>query len=222
MNDIKGLLDRAAGDVRTPPGAAEDDLLRGRRALRRHRARELAMPLGLATVFGTVVAVGARPDATPQQQHAVVQSPLPTTVRPSSAPGSAPSVRLVAYTGEQPSGYRVAYVPDGWEIQGADPFAMTIAPIGFADQHPASFVGKLVVMLRSADDTGTPAGTPRRVGKGTGYLNRTEGIVVLTYQDSAQHWIQLQVPPSLHWSDDDVAAFGAGVEITRDAAPGRG
>ena len=219
MNDLKALLDLAAGDGHPLAGSPDDDLARGRRALRRHRVRLTATPLALATIGATVIAIGQKPDGPLPPQHAVVHSPLP---RSTSAPVTTPAVRLVAYTGEQPSGYRVASVPAGWEIQGADPFAMTIAPIGFADQHPASFVGKLVVMLRSADDTGTPAGTARPVGKGTGYLNHTEGIVVLTYQDSAGHWIQLQVPPSLHWSDDDVAAFGAGVEITRDAAPGRG
>jgi hypothetical protein len=99
---------------------------------------------------------------------------------------------------------------------------MTIAPKGFADQQPDSFVGKLLVMLQSSDAPATPEGTPRPVGKGTGYLFHTEGIVVLTYQDSAKHWIQLQVPPTLHWSDDDIAAFGAGVEVTKDAVAGRG
>jgi hypothetical protein len=218
VNDIHDLLDHAAGDVDLSPRSADDDLLRGRRALRRRRARLTATPLALVTAGATVITLGQRPDV-PPTRHAVLHSPIPAQ-HPRINPIIA--VRLVAYTGQQPSGYRVAYVPDGWEIQGANPFAMTIAPVGFADQQPDSFVGKLLVMLRSTDDTGTPAGSARPVGTGTGYLNHTEGIVVLTYQDAAKHWIQLQVPPSLHGSDDDVAKFGAGVEITRDAVPGRG
>jgi hypothetical protein len=220
MNDIHDLLGDMAVETPVPPTMVEADILRGRRALRHRRARRVAGPLAVATVGATAIGVTLM-DNPPQRgpQHAVVHSPLPQRV-PSSRP--APGIKLVAYTGQQPSGYRVAYVPDGWEIQGANPFAMTIAPVGFGDQQPDSFVGKLLVMLRSADDTGTPAGSARPVGTGTGYLNHTEGIVVLTYQDAAKHWIQLQVPPSLHWSDDDVAKFGAGVEITRDAEPGRG
>ena len=222
MNDIKAMLDRAAGDLPMSPGAPDDDVLRGRRALRRHRARLLAPPLVLATLGATAISLGQPPDGPPPSQHAVVRSPMPVQSPPSTAPATMPAVRLVAYTGDQPSGYRVAYVPDGWEIQGADPFAMTIAPVGFADQQPASFVGKLIVMLQSRDATGTPAGTPVAVGSGTGYLHHTEGIVVLTYQDSAKHWIQLQVPPSLRWTDEEITTFGAGVEITGDAEPGRG
>ncbi|HUP99261.1 MAG TPA: hypothetical protein VM093_02260, partial [Aeromicrobium sp.] len=134
----------------------------------------------------------------------------------------AQAVRLVAYSGKQPSGYRVAYLPAGWEIQGADPFAMTIAPYDFPDQQPASFVGKLVVMSQSSDATGTPGGTPRPVGKRTGYVLHTEGIVVCTFQDTTGTWIQLQVPPSLRWTDDDVVRFAEGVEVTGDQQPTRG
>jgi hypothetical protein len=222
VTDIHDLLGRAATEVPVSAHTVDADVLRGRRALGTRRARRVATPLAIATVGATAVTLGqldTKP--TPGPTHAVVHSPLPTQGAESPA-SAAPPVRLVAYTGQQPSGYRVAYVPAGWEIQGADPFAMTIAPIGFADQQPASFVGKLIVMLRSADDTGTPRGEARPVGHGTGYLIHTEGIVVLTYQDAAKHWLQLQVPPSLRWSDDDAAAFGAGVEVTKDAEPGRG
>jgi hypothetical protein len=222
VNDIKALLDVAAGHDTTAQvstSTADHDLLRGRRALRRQHARNLALPLGLATVFGAVLVTGDQLGSPPPSQHAVLRSPLAT---PPPRINPIGGVRLVAYAGQQPSGYRVAYVPEGWEIQGANPFAMTIAPVGFADQHPDSFVGKLVVMLQSRDATGTPQGDQVQVGHGTGYLSHQEGIVVLTYQDDAKHWIQLQVPPTLHWADKDVAKFGAGVEVTRDAEPGRG
>jgi hypothetical protein len=131
-------------------------------------------------------------------------------------------VRLVAFGGSQPSGYRVAYLPAGWEIQGADPFAMTIARIGDPDRHPGSFTGKLVVMLRSSDATGTPPGDPVRVGGRTGYLSHDEETAALTYQDARGHWVVVQVPPSLKWTDEQIARFGSGVEVTRDAEPGVG
>jgi hypothetical protein len=223
VNDIHDLLARAATESPLPPSVIDADLGRGRRALRLRRARRVAGPLAIASVGAAAITTAALNKPQPSGPlHAVVQSPLPSHLRTTGPTPPAEAIRLVAYTGGQPSGYRVAYVPAGWEIQGADPFAMTLAPQGFADQQPASFVGKLVVMLRSRDDTGTPGGTPVPVGGRTGYLNHTEGIVVLTYQDSAAHWIQLQVPPTLHWSDSDVTKFGAGVEITGDAVPGRG
>ena len=212
MNDIHDLLDRAAGDVDQSPRSADDDLLRGRRALRRRRARLTATPLALVTIGATVITLGQRPDV-PRTQHAVLHSPIPRQL-PRTNPVLA--VRLVAYTGQQPAGYRVASVPEGWEIQGADPFALTIAPKGFPDQQYQSFVGKLVVMSQSSDATGTPGGTPRPIGKYTGYVLHTEGIVVWTFQDDTGSWIQLQVPPTLHWSDDDVVRFAEGVEVTGD------
>jgi hypothetical protein len=222
VNDLHDLLADVATETPVSATAVEADLVRGRRALHHRRARRVAGPLAVATAGATVIGLTLTENPPQPGPQAVVQGPLPSHAPTSRATDPSQGIRLVAYTGQQPSGYRVAYVPDGWEIQGANAFAMTIAPVGFGDQQPDSFVGKLLVMLRSVDDTGTPAGIARPVGTGIGYLNHTEGIVVLTYQDAAKHWIQLQVPPSLHWSDDDVAKFGAGVEITRDAVPGRG
>jgi hypothetical protein len=221
VNDIHDLLDRAAGDVDPSPRGADDDVLRGRRALRRRRVRHVAGPLAIATVGATALGITLLDTRPPQTgpQHAVLHRPLPT---PAPRINPTLAIRLVAYTGQQPAGYRVASVPEGWEIQGADPFALTIAPKGFPDQQYQSFVGKLVVMSQSSDATGTPGGTPRPIGKYTGYVLHTEGIVVCTFQDDTGSWIQLQVPPSLHWSDDDVVRFAEGVEVTGDQQPARG
>ena len=219
MTDLRTLLSYAADEIEPAPGTVDADLVRGRRALRRRHAQRTAAPLLLVTAGAAAFAVMQGTDPARPPLHAVLHSPLPV---PRITAPAATGIRLVAYTGQQPSGYRVAYVPAGWEVQGANAFAMTIAPKGFADQQPDSFVGKLLVMLQSSDAPATPEGTPRPVGTGTGYLRHTEGIVVLTYQDSAKHWVQLQVPPTLHWSDDDVAAFAAGVEVTKDAVAGRG
>jgi hypothetical protein len=64
----------------------------------------------------------------------------------------------VAYEGKQAPGYRVAEVPKGWEIQGGNAYALTIAPKDAADRNPDSFLGKLVVMLQSVDAGGPGAG----------------------------------------------------------------
>lgn len=223
MNDIHDLLARAATESPLPPSVIDADLGRGRRALRLRRARRVAGPLAIASVGAAAITTAALNKPQPSGPlHAVVQSPLPSHLRTTGPTPPAEAIRLVAYTGGQPSGYRVAYVPAGWEIQGADPFAMTIAPYDFPDQQPASFAGKLIVMSQSADATGTPGGTPRPIGKHTGYLLHTEGIVVCTFQDETGTWLQLQVPPSLHWSDDEVVQFAEGVQVTGDEKPSHG
>jgi hypothetical protein len=122
---------------------------------------------------------------------------------------------------QPPAGYEVAALPEGWEIQGATPSHMTIAPEGFGSQDPSDFVGKLVVMLRSVDDVGTPAGDPVPVGDGTGYLNAGDIGDVLTFEQAGND-VQVQVPPSLGWSVDDIVEFALGVQVTSDAVPSRG
>jgi hypothetical protein len=237
VTDLRTALARVAGpDGAGPDGAGPDphvvdsDVVRGRRALRRRRTARGAGALVLVTAAAGVVRAAGPAD----EPSRTVAPPPATLVEPSAAPSSlpastppatrAPGVKLVAFTGRQPSGYTVEYVPSGWEIQGANAFALVIAPKGFPDQHPDSFEGKIVVMLRSRDDTGEPVGTPVKVGTGTGYVNRAEEsfATVLTYRDTRGNWVQVQVPPSLRWNDQQVARFGEGVTVTRHAEPGRG
>lgn len=226
MTDLRSALARVAGPVPAgvDPGTVDADLARGRRALRRRRTAAGAGALVLVTAAAGVVRTAGpsgSPDrlaASPSAPAAVVTTP-PVETTPAQV---ARAVRLVAFTGAQPSGYEVAYLPAGWEVQGADPFAMVIAPTGFADQHPHSFSGKLVVMLRSSSDAGVPAGKPIRVGKGTGWLNEQEPTSVLTYRDTRGHWVQVQVPPSLGWTDAEIGRFGAGVVVTGSAQAGVG
>ncbi|HEX8002974.1 MAG TPA: hypothetical protein VF519_09805 [Mycobacteriales bacterium] len=224
MTDLRSTLSRVAGDPLPDARAVDEDLARGRRALRHRRTAQGAGALVLVTAAAGVAVTSRGPGA--PRVTAAPTATLPSTAPPTTtAPTrSVDGVRLVAFKGSQPSGYEVAYVPQGWEIQAAYPVAMVIAPIGFKDQEQYSFEGKLVVMLRSASDTGEPVGDPIRVGHGTGFLNRQAGlgILVLTYRDTKGHWVQVQVPPSLHWSDDEIGRFAAGVVVTSDAQAGLG
>jgi hypothetical protein len=233
MTDVRTLLGRAAGAGATevPDEVVAADLARGRRRLRRRAAARAGAGVAVVAVVAGGLAVvtdegRVEPIATtvPSTGPAATGAPSgAATPHSSSPPQRFAPVRLVAYTGEQPSGYVVAYVPKGWEIQGANPFRLTIAPIGSKDRNPDGFVGKLVVMLQSADATGEPVGRQIAVGDGTGYLNDTDATAdVLTFQDDKGHWVQVQVPPRLAWSDAEIGRFAAGVEVTGDAEPGRG
>jgi hypothetical protein len=228
MTDVRTLLSQAAGTADVTDDTVAADLVRARRGLRRRTALRVtgSVVTGTALVAAVVVvrsgAESRRPVAEPPHRPVVTTPAAPRTT--TSAPATnLRAVTLVAYTGRQPSGYEVAYVPKGWEVQGANEFRLTIAPIGTTDTHPDAFEGKLVVLLRSKDDTGPPIGTPIPVGNGTGYLNRTDpATAVLMFQDSAKHWVLVQVPRVLGWSDRDIARFGAGVEVTHDAQAGVG
>lgn len=211
MDDVRSLLERAAGPVAPVDDQTLDtDLARGRRALRRHRVRLVASPVLGAMV---IAAVG----------YGVLAGDVPATDTPvAGADEEEVAVQLVTFTGEV-SGYEVAAVPDGWTVQGATPGYMTIAPKGADDTDPSSFVGKLLVALRSVDETGTPAGEQVTVGGKTGHIDRTHaGTTVLIYTDRGGQEVRIQVPHQLGWGNEDVIAFAEGVVVTGAAVPGRG
>jgi hypothetical protein len=149
-----------------------------------------------------------------------------TALKPSTQqvrPAVAPTVKLVAYTGAQPAGYTVDSVPAGWEIQGVNNFDLAIAPVGYADQSLDNFQGKLVVMLMSSDAKPPTTGTPADIGvPGTGRINHTEPEPILDFKDTAGHWVEIQVPGALHWSDAQVVAFGNAVHVNAAAEAGVG
>ena len=132
-------------------------------------------------------------------------------------------MRLVAFQGEQPAGYTLDTIPDGWEIQGVNAYRLTLAPIGASDQEPDSFAGKIVVMLQS-DEGFVPEGTTVRVGDRSGVLvDSPDGLArTLWIKHSADAWVLVQVWRGLGMSVDDIADLAAGIHVHADAPPGHG
>jgi hypothetical protein len=233
MTDLDTLLAQAAQSPIPPAtGSIVDaDVARGHRALvhrtmRRTGTRSvLAATLALGT-FAAVHAGGSKSGTTAlKPSHQTVQPAVGPSIRPQTVrPAVGPSIRLVAYTGTQPAGYTVDSVPAGWEIQGVTNFALSIAPVGFPDTSLDSFAGKLAVMLMSKDEKPPTTGVPVDVGvPGTGRISHfNPGEPILTFQDSAGHWLDIQVPASLHWTDAQVARFGAAVHAHATAVAGVG
>ena len=129
---------------------------------------------------------------------------------------------LVAYQGRQVPGYRVAYAPRGWVIQGGNAFALTIAPKGDKDKSFASFTGKLVVMLQSRDQHGRPPGAPLPVNGRPGRFS-TQGNTQILYLKLADgSWVIIQAPTALGWHSRQLARFASGVRVIGNAQEGRG
>jgi hypothetical protein len=228
MTDLDQLLAQAAQAHRqpsAPDGVVDADLARGRRALNHRRMRRS----GARSVLAAGLAVGAfavvhQQGSTSSTPAATAQAPAVTT-HPATAAAKPVtlSVKLVAYTGAQPEGYTVDSVPAGWEIQGVNNLDLAIAPVGFADQSLNDFEGKLVVMLLSADATPPTTGVPVDVGvAGTGRISHENPEPILTFKDTSGHWLDIQVPTALHWSDAQVAAFGSAVHANATAVAGVG
>jgi hypothetical protein len=213
MNDMKELLERALADGRGPGPTHEvnpaDDLARGRRLRRRRRTLRLAAAAAAASLTaGSLAATAIR------------AGPHPA---PLAGPASLiHTAMLVAYQGRQVPGYRVAYAPRGWVIQGGNAFALTIAPKGDEDKSIASFAGKLVVILQSRDQRGRPPGAPLPVNGRPGRFSTQGNTQILYFRLADGRWVVIQAPTTLGWHSSQLARFASGVEVLNNAQEGHG
>ena len=209
MNDLNTLLDRAAGPA-TVPFDARADLTRGRRALSRTRRRRAAGGL-LGVTAASVVGIGAfrmaQPDST-QPQRAVESTRTGGGISFLSQPFVAGP-----YTFDQ--------TPVGWEVQGANPQGVTIAPVGFADQDPLSFLGKLVIMF----DGNEPSGEKVDLDGRTFWVNSDFGYTTIatpTVAGEPDGNVLIQFPDNTGWTRDTMLTFLAGVHVGPGAQPAVG
>lgn len=224
--DVKGLLNMAVGDD-APDVDPGEDLARGRRLLRRRRlagAAGVAAAMAVGALVPLALQSGGAPASHPAAariHHARVSAPPK-----SSAPSVRGHVALVAWTGAQPPGYKVSWMPNRWVVQGSTPFALTIAPPGDKDKEPSSFLGKLVVMLQSASVTSPPAGQSQPVNGGRGVFEPASqaggDTEILTFQIHNGQWVQVQAPMALGWDAAQLAKFAGGVTVLSTAQQGLG
>ena len=225
MKNLYAGLERLAGPTTAPtPEQIEADLARGRGALRRRRVFQSAAGSAFAVAaVAAAFAFATSGGAVPSPGATQPQAKAPATA--TEAPQSGPSIELVSYKGDQPKGFILDKVPDGWEVQGVDAGVLTLAPIGIADQEMHSFQGKVAVMLQSVDEHGAPNGKKVKVGKYTGYLGKyqdqTTGFNLLVDRGKEPR-LQIQVWDDLGWTGDQVVEFAAGITVTKDAQPGHG
>ena len=138
MNDLNTLLERAAGPTATP-----------RRRARRPDPRpprprpDPAPPRRPRPRGGRRRRRGGRRDGTVRRRR-----PRPSRGRrpQTTAPGARAGITFLAQPFEA-GPYTFDQTPAGWEVQGANAYAVTIAPVGFPDQEPLSFIGKLVILF---------------------------------------------------------------------------
>lgn len=157
MPDVTDML-RALPHAVTPepagPGTAAADVARGHRALSRRRHRRLAGAAGAAAVVaGVAVAIG--------------QPAQPGQSTPPAAGGitfpQASAIRLTAYTGAQPAGFRVATVPAGWQVASSDAYSFVVAPPGapaYAAAPAAAAARGAEPAAASATQENVPVSTP--------------------------------------------------------------
>jgi hypothetical protein len=226
MIDIERLLDQTARSAEATPSpeVVEADVRRARSALLQRRRRRavwtsVASTVAVAAVIGAAVVIGADRDAgTPTAQPNATQSQ-----------GQAPAddgVDLVTYNGEQPSGFIVNLVPEGWYIQKPDHGAYSLAIARDGDtSSPDAFVGKLVVGLLSSDASVPTHGEPVDINGREGVISPSDGgVTTLTfpYQDGRYVQIQAWSMADLGWSNDQLVRFAEGITVTASAQAGVG
>lgn len=250
MNDVKNMLERAIPSHLTAVDPAAD-IARGRNALRKRRMTRLgAGASGLAVVAavsGVLISggTGTTEPQTPAAASTTTAAPTPGKARPEAA---TPSIALVAYTGEQVPGYRVGFVPKGWEIQGGNNSALVIAKKGFKNQDINSYESKIAVMLQSADAGNEPPTpitqedieswgmegemTPTTVEEVSvssrqGWITRPTGkeksaTVVVSFADAKDNQVIVQGPVALGWDDAQWVKFAESAKVLTNAEPGVG
>jgi hypothetical protein len=239
MPDLRTLLHEAADAGPLDPALAcvDDDLARGRRALTRRRLRRAVTPTGLlAAVAAGLLVVGPQLTA----PSAPIVTPLgAATVGPStSGTVLTAGISLVAYAGNQPAGYTIDKVPQGWEIQNVDRYSLVIAPIGAKDQDPNSFEGKILIGKANPDEVAVQRDGVKliKVGgvtarfftfsdpvpqspSGSGSDAAAQGLLLPTGKNA---FLIFQLPGSLHWDAATVADFAAGVHMQPGAKAAAG
>lgn len=230
MPDVMDML-RALPHAVTPEPAGPDiaaaDVARGHRALSRRRHRRLAGAAGAAAVVaGVVVAIG---------QPAQLGKSTPPAAGGTTFPQTS-TIRLTAYTGTQPVGFKVATVPAGWQVVSSDAYSFVVAPPG-ASTAPAgaaaagavSYAGRIVVMLQGlsqlpkneAVTTATVNGKQGQLGLAEGGTAKTR-YEWLIYPDSKGHKILIQLPTSVGLTTAQLVKFADGITVTSAAKTAAG
>jgi hypothetical protein len=210
MNDLNSLLDRAAGPA--SPVDADADLTRGHRALSRTRRRRASVGLACVAAAGVVgVGVVRHIGADDSPQLAIDRHP--DHAQTSGISFLAQPLEAGPYTFDS--------TPDGWEVQGVSPSAVTIAPVGFADQEPNSYLGKLVIMF----DGNPLSGERVELDGRTFWVHGDSGYTTIatpTLQGEPAGHVLIQFPDDTGWTRDSMLQFLAGVHVGEGAQQGVG
>lgn len=196
MTDVIDRLARLDGSpAATGDGTVTADLDRAHRALgRRRRTRAAFAGAGLTLAMGGGLGAVVAAD------------------RPDESAG----VDLVRYDGQQPEGFEIAQIPEGFFAQGSNPYSFTVAREGDTS-HPDGFEDKLVVMLETGlAPAGRLKGDPVSVDGHPGAVRDSGEALSLEFHDG-RHEVVVQMWDSVGLDVDQLVEFAEGIAVTADA-----
>jgi hypothetical protein len=217
MKNLQEGLARIAGpDLEPTREQVVADLVRGQRALRRRRTVQAAAGsvFAVAAVAAAVIAgTGGTPAGTQSSTQAGGD-------RPASSSPLTVGTKLVAYQGQQPKGFTLDKVPDGWELQSANDYGIVIAPKGIKDKDPNSFAGKIVAQLQefapNEELKGKEVTVNGAAGLLTKMLDQNDGGALFVKLGEGR-WLFIQVWDGLGWGEREMLEFASGIHVDENA-----
>jgi hypothetical protein len=225
MPDVIDILRNLPSAV-TPGPAGSDvvaaDLARAHHAVARQRRLRMTVA-GAAVVAVAAVGVGAAQLGGQPGGQAPVAGGTGETAQ---------SVRLelVAYTGEQPKGFEVSTVPEGWQVVSDDASSFVVAPPGEEISPPGpgravSLADRIAVSLQGLSEFGGNQqikqvdinGEAGQLGFALESEDKLSDTRWLMFPDGAGHSVLVQVPASVKLTDDQIVRFARGITVTDQA-----
>jgi hypothetical protein len=182
------------------------DLGRGRAARRRNRMRVGgALSVAALAVAGTTVYLGASGTVATHHQH-------------ETAASARLKIKLVNYSGQEPQGFTIASVPQGFGLQeqASNGHEFILAPPG-ADKITGSFAGKLVVTAEAASDLGKWQTFGQRsvtVNGSQGRIGDDGTATQLWFTAGHDVVVDVQAWDSIGLTDQQLIGFADGVTTT--------
>ncbi len=142
------------------------------------------------------------------------------------SPSGPHKVTLVAYVGQQPQGFHIGTIPQGYglDLQASTAYTVVLAPAGDADKDPDSFTGKLVVSAEDAsfyrslpslgNQSASIGGVPGRVGD--------DGTATQVWWQVGSIMIDVQCWDSIGLTHDQLINFASTVSTTPELQLSKG
>lgn len=203
---LRHALALAAGDGESAASEAAGDLARAQHAARVRRRRRLRYAVSGLTTAAVVAVLAVLASGVVSDRPSVVGDRVTLVAGP---------LAVTPYVFDR--------VPEGWEVQGQSPTALTIAPSdGSVSADPDVFVGKLVVMYDQQAMYGDPVELDGRTffvaEGGDDYTT----VSVRTTDSEPSGVVRVQYPADAGWRTSQMLEFLAGVTVTDEARPGVG
>ncbi|GAB2583485.1 hypothetical protein Aab01nite_84820 [Paractinoplanes abujensis] len=224
MMDLHSRLQHLAGPAdETTADVIQDDLARGRRAVRRNQALRVAAGSALSiAVAATALSLGP----------GLLDGPT------GSSPTTAAAIQLVSYTGKQPDLFTIDTVPQGFFVQGQNEYELVIAPEEARTPDPAKpylsdpgvYTGKIAVYLQNKDFTVEPAGDEQfRIGtkpaalryihndEGTPDEGKTVEAIQIFVVQSPRVYLTVQFDAVTGLTKEQMIKVAGGINLTAEA-----